>query len=162
MSFQSDYPDLSAAACRQIDFIFPQGSQSRLPDGSLPLDRIAVLGYRGLCEAIATSPVETRRTTGEFDILSNEASEAEKIAGEISAWLVGKGLRVEGWPRPPTQYNLVHPFLSLPERIKAKSIAEVIGTGKRQLTEHEKQWLLMVLKSITDTLTYPSSSSRQR
>ncbi len=160
MSFKSDYPDLSEAACRQIDFLFPAGSQSRLPDGSLPLDRIATLGYSGLCDAIGISPLVTRRLTGEFDILSSEPTEAEKLAGEIATWLVTKGQSVPGWPLPPTRYNSIHPFVSLPDRVKSKTVHDVLVSGKRELTTYERRWLLDVLGAIADSNSYPSSRQR--
>lgn len=150
MSFQSDYPDLDAVACRQIDIIFPRGSQSRMPDGSLPLERVAALGYQGLLESIAQTPTETSRMAGEYDTLERPEEETERLAGEISKWLITRGLRVDGWPRPPKRLGIGATFAIMPDVAKARSMIQVISDGRRALLQHEKDWLLSVLKKITE------------
>lgn len=151
ISFRSDYPDLDEVCCAQIDQIFPRGSQSRLPDGTIPLSRIAALGYPGLCEAIRLTPVDVRRIAGEMNILASPDDAAREFAGRICGWLEKRGVSVQGWPPPPKTFPATSVFTIMSERGKARTLLEVIRDGDRALYRHEKEWLVGVLSKLART-----------
>ena len=146
IAFRSEYSDLDPVCCAQIDQIFPRGSQSRLSDGTIPLDRVAALGFRGLSEAIRLTPVEIQRIAGEMDVLPNENGAEREIAGRICAWLASRGVTVADWPPPPTRFPVVNSFSAMSDQNKAQLLIDVIRDGNRSLYRQEKDWLLAVLK----------------
>jgi len=146
IAFRSEYPDLDPVCCAQIDQIFPRGSQSRLPDGTIPLSRVAALGFKGLAEAIRLTPVEVQRIAGEMDVLPTGDGAEREIAGRICAWLTTRGLMVVDWPPPPTRFPVVNSFSAMSDQNKAQLLIDVIRDGNRGLYRQEKDWLLAVLK----------------
>ncbi len=147
IAFRSDYPDLDETCCRQIDQIFPRGSQTRLSDGTIPLSRIAALGYRGLVEAIRLTPVELRRISGEMDVLASPSDAGREVAARICAWLVVRGQDVTGWP-PPSPRPTVNSFSILSEPGKARSLVDTLEANRRVFFKQERDWLIGVLRKM--------------
>ncbi len=149
IAFRSEYPDLDPVCCAQIDQIFPRGSQSRESNGTIPLSRVAALGFHGLTEAIRLTPLEVQRIAGEMDVLAEKEGVAREVAGRICLWLSARGERVSGWPPPPKQFSAPNTFSIMSERNKARSLMDTLEMGNRALFKQEKEWLLAILRKIT-------------
>lgn len=146
IAFRSEYPDLDPVCCAQIDQIFPRGSQSRESNGTIPLSRVAALGFHGLSEAIRLTPLEVQRIAGEMDVLAEKEGVAREVAGRICLWLTARGEKVSGWPPPPPRYTAVNTFSIMSGNNKVRSMIETIETGDRALFRQEKEWLLALLR----------------
>lgn len=150
LAFRSSYPDLDETCCEQIDQIYPRGSQSRQPDGTIPLERVAALGYRALSEAVRLTPVQVKRIAGEMNVIATSDDVSREVTARICTWLVERGYKVAGWPPPPKRFPLVNSFSVMSERSKALLLIETIHDGHRALYKQERDWLVGVLRKITD------------
>ncbi len=150
IAFRSEYPDLDPICCAQIDQIFPRGSQSRESNGTIPLSRVAALGFHGLTEAIRLTPLEVQRIAGEMDVLAEKEGVAIEVASRLCAWLTTRGERVSGWPPLPRTISSPNTFSLMSNRNKARSLIETIQENRRGLFRQEKDWILAILAKITD------------